>query len=89
MGYKDGDELWTASGHCVGKFHGDDIHDTQGDYLGEQRGDRLVTQTTVVKPTVAVMAVRALRSMSSAQADKSGKSMLAGYEDFPDPDDLD
>ena len=46
FGYRRDDRLFTHKGLQVGKFYGDEVYGSDGRYLGEVKGDRLITETS-------------------------------------------
>jgi hypothetical protein len=83
IGYRLSDSLFNQEGQEVGHFaEGDEIYGSVGEYLGEVRGDRLITNLSKKAWTRGSFAP--LHSKSFPGHPKLGsKEMLAGFEDFP------
>jgi hypothetical protein len=85
IGYRDGDNLWTYDGRHVGRFHGDDVHGSDGLYLGEIRsGDRLITKRSTKGNQKSRFRPLRNRVRRQKRVDRSRRSTLSGYEDFPE-----
>ena len=88
FGYREEDSLFTHQGKCVGRFQGDEIYGSRGEYLGEIEGSgRLITDKSK-KSLRGEQASNAQGDVTGKLANYTGYVMLAGYEDFPDPDTL-
>jgi hypothetical protein len=82
FGYRSGDSLFTLHGREVGRFHGDEICNSQGRYIGEvNKGNRLVTTRSRrgkvwsgFKPRVGTAIVPCTKYV--------GYTMYVGYEAF-------
>ena len=85
FGFRDGEDLWTYTGRHVGHFHGDEVYDKDGRYLGEVLDDRLITDRSKSAYRQPPFSVSAPMNGVVPSADCVGSTMLAGYEDFPEP----
>ncbi len=84
FGYRNGDNLFTASGHHVGYFDGDEIYAcSDGLYLGEVKNNRLITNLQKSNRRKSSRATIAGSSYVD-HVDYVGNVMYAGYEDFPE-----
>lgn len=88
FGHRDGDDLWTHDGRHVGRFHEDDVYGSDGRYLGEMNNGRLITHRTEKSKRRNSFAPQARRMGVVKSVNYVGYVMLAGYEDFPKPEDL-
>ena len=87
FGYREGDDLWTHSGHHVGRFYDDEIADQLGRYLGElMNGNRLIVNTTRRSSHYPTFAPRARRVALMKCMAYVGYVVYMGYEDFPPPE---
>lgn len=87
FGYRDSEDLWTHRGVWVGRFHGDDVFGSDGDYLGElMSGNRLITNRAKKSRRAARPAVRGRGGNYAPFANYAAYAMYAGHEDFPGPD---
>jgi len=86
FGYRSGDSLFTYHGDEVARFHGQELYDADGDYLGEVlKGDRLVTRPSK-KSWREVPFVATHATAFPIVADHPGYAMYTGYTDFPSPE---
>lgn len=86
FGYRRGDNLFTYHGVQAGRFYGKHVHGTDGQYLGElYNHGRLITSRMVIHPTRGAFAP-IMGGSYAPYADYAGYAMIAGYEDFPSPD---
>lgn len=85
FGYRQGDALFSKTGRQAGRFQDADIYGRDGRYLGELRQGRLVTSRTR-----SIMRGGSFGPLAGSggfsYANVVGYVMLAGYEDFPPPD---
>ena len=90
FGYREGDALWTCSGHHVGHFHGDEVYGTtNGRYLGELMNEnRLITNRSKSSWNRGASGSYGPRGPYARFANYAPYAMYAGHEDFPAPDDL-
>lgn len=88
FGYIDGDQLRTYQGLHVGKVNDDlEIYGKDGKYLGEIRNEnRLITRRNKLRKTKTRFIPRMKRVKRVKRVNKVGRVMVAGYEDFPEPD---
>ena len=86
FGYRDGDDLFAYHGQQVGRFHGDEVHGSDGRYLGEVKNqNRLISHRS--KQGWRKSGFSPVRRGGYARyAGYAGYAMYAGYEDFPSPD---
>ena len=88
FGYRNGDQLFTHRGKCVGRFQGNDIYGRRGEYLGEvMNDDRLITNVSK-RSWRGASASNVQGGAIGRYANYAGYAMYAGHEDFPDPDTL-
>ncbi len=85
FGYRRDDKLFAKHGRQVGRFHGDDVFGTDGRYLGELRNGRLIRRKGG-KSVIHGSFAPTLGGSYAGYANYVGYVMLAGYEDFPDPE---
>ena len=85
FGYRKGDSLFTNGGVEVGRFRGDKIFGTNGKYLGELKNGKLITRKSGSSSTKGSFGGRQGGSVARS-ANRAGSAMIAGFEDFPDPD---
>lgn len=88
FGYRDGDDLRTHNGNHVGRFVGDEVYGPDGLYLGELRSDRLITRSSRKGTRRAGFTPFASVVGFVNHVDYVGSVMIAGYEDFPAPEQL-
>lgn len=89
FGYRDGDDLWTYDGRHVGRFDGNEVYGPAGRYLGEvMSGDRLITSHAKQSWRRGTFTPHGRRLGYIQHTNYLGYLMYAGYEDFPDPEDL-
>lgn len=87
FGYRDGDDLFIHGGKHAGRFRGDAVYDSSGWYLGEIKRGRLARSTSKSRSGPGFMP-RVSRVGIVPSVDYVGNVMLAGYEDFPRPEEL-
>ena len=88
FGYRNENQLRTRNGQHVGRFYGDEVYGVDGRYLGEIRnGNRLITKRSGKMSRRSSFSPSASAS-SINYAGYTGNIMIAGYEDFPDPEDF-
>ena len=86
-GYRHGNDLWTYDGKHVGTIVDDEITASDGRHLGEIRSNRLITmESKKDTKTDRSFTPSANRASFAKNANLVGNVMLAGYEDFPDPE---
>lgn len=89
FGYRRGNELRTHTGKCVGRFYGDEIYGNDGRYLGEIRNsNRLITKRSRKKTRKSSLASTARAASVIRRVRYVRNVMVAGYEDFPNPEDF-
>lgn len=85
FGYKDEDNLWTHDGKHVGKFHGDEVFDKNGFYLGELKDyNRLISKLNKKNRRKSRFNPSIKRVSSVKRVNRVGRIMRIGYEDFPE-----
>lgn len=89
FGYRAGNNLWTHDGRNEGRFNNDLIYGRDGKYLGEIRGsNRLITHKSKKTRRKSSFSPLAKRVGHVQRVNYVGNVMLAGYEDFPRPEEL-
>lgn len=88
FGFRDGEDLWTHDGRQVGRFRGEEVFAPDGRYLGELRKGKLITRISSKNRRGPVFAPHANRVGRVDRVGHVGSVMIAGYEDFPGPDEL-
>jgi hypothetical protein len=88
FGRRDGDDLWTHDGRHVGRFRGDEVFDSSGRYLGELKDGKLITKTSKKSRSGPSFSPHASRVGHVPSVGHVGSVMIAGYEDFPGPDEV-
>jgi hypothetical protein len=88
FGTRDGDDLRTHDGRNVGRFRGDEVFDSSGRYLGELKNGKLITNTSKKSLSGPSFSPYAGRVAHVPSVGHVGSVMIAGYEDFPGPDEV-
>lgn len=89
FGYIDGNNLWTHNGKHVGRLHNEKIFGPDGRYLGEIRnGNRLITRNGNNHLRAASFSPNMSRIGRVKCVDYVGNVMIAGYHDFPSPEEF-
>lgn len=88
FGYRAGRELWTHDGHHVGRFIGDVVYGPSGHYLGELQGGRLFSRRARRALRGQTFVAQAPRVATVGHVDLVVLPLLAGYNDFPQAQDL-
>jgi len=88
FGTRDGDDLWTHDGRHVGRFRGDEVFDSSGRYLGELKSGKLITNNSKTCRSGPSFSPYASRVGHVPSVGHVGTVMIAGYEDFPAPDEI-
>ena len=88
FGYSCSKLLYTYNGKCVGHFVGKIIYDQYGNYLGELMNVNRLIASQSKKHWRGPPAPHINGSAIVRLADYAGYVMLAGYEDFPSPDEF-
>ncbi|WP_432359814.1 hypothetical protein [Sporosarcina sp. UB5] len=83
FGYRDGDNLWTHEGKHVGKFYDKEVYGKNGNYLGEIRNDRLITDQNRRHFRKSSFTPYGDRVAYVKLVDYTGNVMYVGYTDFP------
>jgi hypothetical protein len=85
FGYRDGESLFTYFGKEAGRFDGEEIHGSNGRYLGEvMSNNRLISSRSKKGWARGSFAARTGGSYAR-YGNYVGYVMYAGYEDFPGP----
>ena len=86
FGYRNDNQLRTHDGQGIGRFYGDEVYGVDGRYLGEIRNsNRLITKRSK-KTSRRSSFSPSVGAVSGKCARYAGYAMIAGYEDFPDPE---
>jgi hypothetical protein len=85
FGKRDGDSLFTLHGVEAGRFHGDEVFGSDGRYLGEVKNGKLISRKSRSSACKGSFSPRS-RVGHVGSIGSVGTVMVAGYEDFPDPD---
>lgn len=86
FGYRLGEYLWTYTGKNVGKFYADDVYGSNGRYLGELRGGKLITRLSKKSRRKSSFMPRMNRMARMKTLNRLGSLLPSGYEDFPEFD---
>ena len=85
VGYRVFDDLFYCNGWQAGYFaEGDEVYGCNGEYIGEVRGDRLITNLSKKAWTRKSLIPRFGKSFPGHR-NVTAKEMLVGFEDFPAP----
>lgn len=88
FGSRNGNRLMTHDGRHVGRFYGNEVYSANGHYLGEiKNGNRLITKRSRKnsrKPSFSP----STRTSTAKRGRYGRNAMIAGYEDFPNPEDF-
>ena len=89
FGYRREEWLFTYDGIGVGRFVGDEVYGTNGDYLGELRStgqeQRLATSNYKKSRVVAAFSPKVERGYKRP-ANRLSQTLYCGYQDFPLPE---
>jgi hypothetical protein len=89
FGYRQEEWLFTYDGIGVGRFVGDEVYGTSGDYLGELRStgqeQRLATSNYKKSRVVAAFSPK-VESGYERPANRLLQTLYCGYRDFPSPE---
>ena len=89
FGHRDRIDLWTFDGRHVGRFYDDEVYGPDARYLGEiLRKNRLITCLKKKSRHKEVFDPYDKGVGVIPYADDLGLKMIAGYEDFPSPENL-
>ena len=88
FGMREGNELWTYDGRHVGRFRGEEVYDSEGHYLGELKNGKLITMSSKVSKSGPSFSPSASRVGHVPSTNHVGSVMIAGYVDFPSPDEI-
>lgn len=88
FGYRDGDDLWTYDGYHVGHFIDDIVFNLRGQYLGELMNENRLVRKPNSSMRGYTVTPWAKRAAYARYANYAPFVKLAGYEDFPKPEDL-
>ena len=86
FGYQEGHSLYTHFGKHVGAFQEKTVYSIQGQYLGELMNGRLITHPGKKSWRSGLVPQHADRVGIVPHVNYVGYVMIAGYEDFPDPE---
>ena len=87
FGYREGVKLWTYDGRNVGKFRGNAVFEVDGSYLGEIKNGKLITSKSKTSRGSS-FSPSGDHVGEVPTVDRVGTVMLAGYEDFPGPEEF-
>jgi hypothetical protein len=88
FGMREENELWTHDGRHVGRFRADEVYDSDGNYLGEMKNGKLIKKSSKRSKSAPSFSPHTSRVGHVPSVNQVGRVMVAGYEDFPSPDEI-